>query len=79
MSAASRLEAEQTAAGAQMLVPGVRPVSQRERLEARMTAPLLPPRPQHPADFGLFDEAARHQLDLFGSPARPIADPELPP
>lgn len=55
--------------GAQTLFPGVKPVTTRERIEARiearMAAPLTPRRPQKPLDIGLFDIAARHQRDLF--------------
>jgi len=57
---------ETTEAGEQMLVPGVAPIGLRQRLEARMAAPLLPTRPQRTLDFGLFDLAARNQLELFG-------------
>lgn len=57
---------EATGAGEQMLVPGVQPIGLRQRLEARADAPLLPTRPQKPIDFGLFDLAARNQLELFG-------------
>lgn len=81
MSAAlPKLETERTPEGEQALVPGVAPISQRQRLEARMAAPMLPPRPQQTLDFGLFDEAARNQLDLFGTSGRtpPAPDP-LPP
>ena len=35
-----------------------------------MAAPLLPTRPQKPLDLGLFDMAARDQLDLFGISGR---------
>ena len=62
---------EQTPEGEQFLVPGVRPVTIRERLEARMSAPLLPAKPQKPLDIGLWDFDRRNQLDLFdlrGSP-----------
>ncbi|CAM3524873.1 MAG: hypothetical protein GYB53_02255 [Rhodobacteraceae bacterium] len=59
------LASEPTQEGEQTLVPGVRPVSQRERIEARMAAPLTPRVPQKPLNVGLFDEDARNQLDLF--------------
>lgn len=59
------LASEPTPEGEQTLVPGVRPVSQRERIEARMAAPLTPRVPQKPLNIGLFDEDARNQLDLF--------------
>ena len=59
------LASEPTQEGEQTLVPGVRPISQRERIEARMVAPLTPRVPQKPLNVGLFDEDARNQLDLF--------------
>ena len=62
-------ETEATDAGEQTLVPGVRPVTLRDRLEDRMAAPMTPRRNpyavQRPLDIGLFDEAARNQLDLM--------------
>jgi hypothetical protein len=77
---APALQTEPTRAGEQTLVPGVRAIPLRERLEARMAAPLIPAKPQKPMDLGLFDLAARNQLDLFGSGGR-ILNPlnELPP
>ena len=73
----SALQSEPTPSGHQTLVPGVPPVPLRERLEARMAAPLLPLRAQKPMDLGLFDLAARDQLDLFGISGRSPA-PEIP-
>ena len=61
---------EPTPIGDQRLVPGVVPITMRDRLQARMAAPLLPTRPQKPLDLGLFDMAARNQLDLFGISGR---------
>jgi len=70
---------EPTPIGEQRLVPGVVPITIRDRLEARMAAPLLPTRPQKPLDLGLFDMAARDQLDLFGISGRAQrADAESP-
>lgn len=71
MKAASHeaFEAEPTAMGEQMLVPGVRPVLIRERLQALAAAPLVSNQSQKPCDLGLFDEAARNQLDLFSAPS----------
>jgi hypothetical protein len=71
-------ESERTEAGEQTLVPGVRPVGTRERLERLMAAPMMPLRTQRPLDFGLFDEAARDQLDLFGPGGRVLSH-QLPP
>lgn len=85
MSAASAFEStpetslltEPTAVGEQTLVPGVAPISLRDRLAMRAAAPLEPKKPQRPPDIGLFDLAARSQLDLFGPGGR-IINPELP-
>ena len=59
---------EATAIGPQSLVPGVIPITARDRLEWRAAAPLAPKKPQRGCDHGLFDLAARDQLDMFGSP-----------
>lgn len=56
---------EPTPEGEQILIPGVRPVSLRERLALRMAAPLEARKPQKPLNIGLFDEDAHNQLDLF--------------
>ena len=77
---ASAILSEPTPIGEQQLVPGVAPITTRDRLQARMAAPLLPTRPQKPLDLGLFDMAARDQLDLFGISGRAArADPNGPP
>jgi hypothetical protein len=59
------LDTEPTDAGEQLLIPGVRAVSLRQRLELLMAQPLLASKPQEPLDIGLFDEAARNQMSLF--------------
>lgn len=59
------LEAEWSECGEQMLIPGVRPVSLRERLEFQAGAPLAAKKQQKPLNIGLFDEDARNQLNLF--------------
>ncbi len=59
------VETETTKQGKRLLVPGIRPVTQRERLALLVAAPLVPRREQKPLDIGLFDETARNQLDLF--------------
>ena len=59
------VETESTEQGEQLLVPGIHPVTQRERLALLMATPLAPRREQKPLDIGLFDENARNQLDLF--------------
>ena len=58
-------EAEPTAIGAQTLVPGVRPITQRDRLDMLAAAPMLAKKPQRPADSGLFDFGARNQIEMF--------------
>ncbi|MFN0195060.1 MAG: hypothetical protein ACKVP5_24295 [Aestuariivirga sp.] len=60
-------ETEPTLIGEQTLIPGVRPVSIYERLMVLAAQPMRPERPQRPCDLGLFDEAARNQLDLFSA------------
>ncbi|MER9889853.1 hypothetical protein NKJ48_30125 [Mesorhizobium sp. M0114] len=56
---------EPTPQGEQMLIPGVRPITARDRLALLMDAPMRPRAAQKPLDIGLFDEASRNQLDLF--------------
>ena len=56
---------EPTPEGEQTLVPGVAPITVRERLVRLTEAPLIPRKLQKPLDIGLFDLAARNQLDLF--------------
>lgn len=65
MVAAVPLQTEKTAQGEQCLVPGVAPITQRQRLEWTMAQPLEPRRPQKPYNAGLFDLHARNQLELF--------------
>ncbi len=64
-AAVPRLEVEATPIGAQTLVPGVSPITLADRLAWRAAAPLGPKKPQRPADHGLFDTAARDQLDML--------------
>ncbi|HEV2549413.1 MAG TPA: hypothetical protein VGU20_18995 [Stellaceae bacterium] len=59
------LRTEATPEGEQILVPGIVPVTIRERLALRMAALLTPRKPQKPLNIGLFDEDARNQLSLF--------------
>ena len=56
---------ESTEQGEQVLVPGIAPVTLRDRLERLLGAPLRSSKPQKPLDIGLFDEDTRNQLDLF--------------
>jgi hypothetical protein len=60
-------ETEATYLGPQTLVPGVRPVSMKARLEALAAHPLGSDRLQKPCDIGLFDDVARNQMDLFSA------------
>jgi hypothetical protein len=65
-------ETEATSLGPQTLVPGVRPVSMKARLEVLAAHPLGSDRLQKPCDIGLFDDVARNQMELFSanSPTR---------
>lgn len=60
---------ERTEAGEQTLVSGVRPITLVDRLAVRAAMPIAPKRnpnaEQKPCDHGLFDTAARDQLDLI--------------
>jgi hypothetical protein len=59
------LQSEATPIGNQTLVPGVTPITPRDRLAIRANAPMEPRKAQRPADHGLFDTNARKQIDLF--------------
>ncbi|TPG42734.1 hypothetical protein EAH79_02375 [Sphingomonas koreensis] len=65
---------EPTAIGPQSLVPGVIPITPRDRLAWRAAAPMEPKKRQRACDHGLFDLNARNQLDLFQRP-HPSFDP----
>ena len=65
MSASLPLNVEATPIGNQTLVPGVAPITPRDRLAMRADAPLLPKKPQRAIDHGLFDLGARNQIELF--------------
>lgn len=62
---------EHTDAGEQRLVTGVRPITLAHGLMLRAAAPITPKRnrqaEQKPCDVGLFDQAARDQLDLIAA------------
>jgi len=60
-------DTEATVQGQQVLVPGVRPVSMKARLEVLAAHPLGSDRLQKPCDIGLFDEVARNQMELFSA------------
>ncbi|HEY5236965.1 MAG TPA: hypothetical protein VIJ62_01180 [Rhizomicrobium sp.] len=61
----ARLQTEWSEWGEQMLVPGVKPISLRERLTHLTAAPLMPRKNQKSMNIGLFDEDTRNQLELF--------------
>jgi hypothetical protein len=65
MKAPHAAPSEPTEQGEQVLVPGVAPITLRQRLATLLAAPLAPRKPQRPMNIGLFDEGARNQLDLF--------------
>jgi len=65
MTARQPFDSERIESGEQTLVPGVRPVTQRDRLELTMTQPKAGIRKQKPCNLGLFDVNARNQLDLI--------------
>lgn len=60
---AERCDTEETPEGVQALVPGVQPVTTREKLEQAMLKPLRGS--QVACDVGLFDESERRQLDML--------------
>jgi hypothetical protein len=64
-------ETEATSLGPQTLVPGVRPVSMKARLEVLAAHPLGTDRLQKPCDIGLFDDVARNQMELFSANSQP--------
>lgn len=55
--------AEQTDAGDQLLLDGVDPITERNRLESQMQSAMRGGSAE--ADFGLFDLNARDQMDMF--------------
>ena len=65
LAAAMPFETEATAIGNQTLVPGVAPITPRDRLTIRANAPMEPRKTQRPADHGLFDTNARNQIEMF--------------
>jgi hypothetical protein len=71
-AASTPFETEATSLGPQTLVPGVRPVSMKARLEVLAAHPMASDKMQRPCDIGLFDDVARNQMELFSanSPTR---------
>ena len=57
-------ETEDTDAGSQLLMRGVRPATPRDRLEILAAAPMTPRALQKRCDVGLFDLESRRQTDL---------------
>lgn len=66
---------EATPAGEQSLIPGVEPVTARQRLEAQQNAPMRGG--EAVADDGLFDMNARLQRDMFDDPESPAMQARL--
>ncbi len=58
-------ETEVTDQGEQGLIPEIKPITQRDRLDLLVNAPLVPRREQKPLNIGLFDEDSRAQLDFL--------------
>lgn len=82
MTDAPALPTETTPEGEQLLTPGVKPITLRDRLAVRADQPIAPKRnpnaPQRPCDIGLFDEAARNQLDMLDFLRAAIGDASTP-
>lgn len=57
-------ETEDTDAGRQSLVAGIRPITMRDRLAFLAAAPMAPRAAQKRCDTGLFDLESRRQIDL---------------
>ena len=79
---APSLASEPTPIGEQVLVTGVAPITPRDRMAFRAAAPMEPKKPQRAPDHGLFDLAARNQIEMFGGAITAAAlandDSELP-
>jgi len=69
------LRTERTAQGEQTLIPGVEPVTDKQRAEAGMAKPLAGGAKGMP-EGGLFDEGARAQTDMFSGRAIPEGEPQ---
>jgi len=61
---------ERTEAGAQRVIPGAERISERELAERGIAAPLRAKKGQLAADEGLFDVAARRQIDIVDEARR---------
>lgn len=71
-------ETEETPTGAQRVITGVTPISQRDRLAFKAAAPLESRAVQKRCDHGLFDMASRRQTDLVDELRRLNRTDELP-
>lgn len=58
-------ETEDTRAGTQVLMRGVKPITLHDRLACLAAAPMTPNAAQKKCDHGLFDLEARQQTDLI--------------
>lgn len=69
MTEDTAIRSEQTPVGDQIVVPGVQPITLRDRLMVRAAAPMTPKRNPHaqqkPCDVGLFDEVSCSQVDIL--------------
>lgn len=72
-------ETEETPVGAQRVIIGVTPITQRDRLAFKAAAPLEPRAAQKRCDHGLFDMASRRQTDLVDKLRRLNRNEDLPP
>lgn len=82
MTKKPNLPTETTPEGEQIVAPGVKPITLRDRLVVRAAQPMAPKRnpnaAQKPCDLGLFDEAARNQLDMLDFLRAAIGDAPTP-
>ncbi len=67
MKTRPELPTETTPEGEQIVVPGVKRITLKDRLDWRMRQPIAPKRnpdaAQKPCDLGLFDVEGRRQID----------------
>ena len=74
MTDAPELPTETTPEGEQIVAPGVKPITLRDRLEWRARQPMAPKRnpntQQKPCDLGLFDVEGRRQIDWIDETRR---------
>ena len=67
MTSRPELPTETTPEGEQIVAPGVKPITLKDRLDWRMRQPIAPKRnpdaAQKPCDLGLFDVEGRRQID----------------